>query len=66
MSRPGGLGDLDEVPTHCRPQGVGTILDARQLHPHVTVLVDEAAAGRLELAGEYRHMWEAKPSWQGL
>ena len=37
-----------------------------QLHPPVTVLVDEAAAGRLELAGEYRHMWEAKPSWQGL
>ena len=91
-------GDLDQVPTHCLTQGVGTILDARhlvllargegkaeavrqlvegpvsarwpvtalQLHPHVTVLVDEAAAGRLELAGEYRHMWEAKPSWQGL
>lgn len=39
---------------------------ALQLHPHVTVLVDEAAAGRLELAGEYRHMWEATPSWQGL
>ena len=37
-----------------------------QLRPPVTVLVDEAAAGRLELAGEYRHMGEAKPSWQGL
>ena len=37
-----------------------------QLHPHVTVLVDDAAAGRLELAEDYRHMWEAKPSWQGL
>ena len=24
------------------------------------------AAGRLELAGDYRHMWEAKPRWQGL
>ena len=36
------------------------------LHPPVTVLVDEAAAGRLELAGEYRHMGEAKPRWQGL
>ncbi len=37
-----------------------------QLRPPVTVLVDEAAAGRLELAGEHRHMGEAKPSWQGL
>jgi glucosamine-6-phosphate deaminase len=37
-----------------------------QLHPHVTVLVDEAAAGRLQLADYYRQTWAAKPAWQSL
>ena len=37
-----------------------------QLHPHVTVLVDDAAAGRLQLAGYYRQAWADKPAWQGL
>ena len=37
-----------------------------QLHPHATVLVDEAAASRLQLAGYYRETYAAKPSWQGL
>lgn len=37
-----------------------------QLHPHVSVLVDEAAASRLQLAGYYREAWEGKPRWQGL
>jgi glucosamine-6-phosphate deaminase len=37
-----------------------------QLHPHVTVLVDEAAASRLQLAGYYRETWAHKPSWQPL
>lgn len=37
-----------------------------QHHPHVTVLVDEAAAGRLQLANYYRQTYEAKPVWQGL
>ena len=37
-----------------------------QLHPHVSVLVDEAAAGRLQLADYYRETWRAKPAWQGL
>lgn len=37
-----------------------------QCHPHVTVLVDEAAAGRLRLAGYYRETYAAKPAWQGL
>lgn len=37
-----------------------------QLHPHVTVLVDEAAASRLQLAGYYRETWASKPAWQGL
>ncbi|EYR63825.1 glucosamine-6-phosphate deaminase [Actinotalea ferrariae CF5-4] len=37
-----------------------------QLHPHVSVLVDEAAASRLQLAGYYREAWAGKPGWQGL
>jgi glucosamine-6-phosphate deaminase len=39
---------------------------ALQLHPHATVVVDEAAATRLALAGYYRETWAHKPPWQGL
>ena len=91
-------GELDEVPTHCVTQGLGTIMAARhvvlvasgsgkaqavhqlaegpvsalwpatilQHHPHVSVLVDEAAASRLQLAGYYRETYLAKPAWQEL
>lgn len=37
-----------------------------QHHPHVTVLVDDAAASRLQLADYYRETFAAKPGWQGL
>ncbi|MCV7300684.1 glucosamine-6-phosphate deaminase [Mycobacterium barrassiae] len=37
-----------------------------QLHPHVTVLVDEAAARRLQLVDYYRETYRAKPEWQGI
>ncbi|MGW9414155.1 glucosamine-6-phosphate deaminase [Arthrobacter cupressi] len=37
-----------------------------QLHPHATVLIDEAAASSLRLADYYRHTFESKPGWQGL
>ena len=37
-----------------------------QLHRHVTVIVDEAAAARLERADYYRWVYEHKPAWQGL
>lgn len=37
-----------------------------QLHPHVTVLVDDAAAGRLQLGEYYRQTWSQKPEWQGI
>jgi glucosamine-6-phosphate deaminase len=37
-----------------------------QLHPHVTVVVDEAAASHLELAGYYREAYDHKPTWQEL
>ncbi|MFD3356234.1 glucosamine-6-phosphate deaminase [Streptomyces fradiae] len=39
---------------------------ALQLHPHATVVVDEAAASKLKLAGYFRQTYAAKPSWQGL
>lgn len=41
----------------------GTIL---QHHPHVTVLLDEAAASSLELDAYYRQAYASKPAWQGL
>lgn len=85
-----------EVPTHCLTQGLGTIMDARevllvafgnskadavarvvegpvasqvpgsvlQFHPKATIVVDEAAASGLELAGDYRYAYERKPDWQ--
>ncbi len=90
--------DVDQVPTHCLTQGLGTIMEARhlvllatgrhkaeavhqlvegpvsamwpgtvmQLHPHATVLVDDAAASRLQLADYYRQTYESKPRWQEL
>jgi glucosamine-6-phosphate deaminase len=37
-----------------------------QLHPHVTVLLDEDAASALALADYYRETYAHKPAWQGL
>ena len=37
-----------------------------QLHPHATVLLDDAAAAGLERAAYYREVFAAKPPWQGL
>ena len=37
-----------------------------QLHPHVTVLLDEAAAEALTLADYYRETFAGKPSWQSF
>jgi glucosamine-6-phosphate deaminase len=37
-----------------------------QLHPHASVLLDEAAAKGLARAGYYREVYAGKPSWQGL
>ena len=37
-----------------------------QHHPHVTVLLDEGAARRLQLADYYRETYQAKPDWQGI
>ncbi|MFJ9522908.1 glucosamine-6-phosphate deaminase [Kitasatospora sp. NPDC101801] len=39
---------------------------ALQLHPHATVVVDEAAASGLKLAGYFRATYAAKPAWQSI
>jgi len=39
---------------------------ALQLHPHVTVVLDPAAASRLELREYYTQVWTDKPEWQGI
>ncbi|AKV55810.1 glucosamine-6-phosphate deaminase [Bifidobacterium actinocoloniiforme DSM 22766] len=91
-------GDINQVPTHCITQGIGTILKARQLillafgagkaeavaetveggissfcpasalqlHPHATVIIDEAAASRLRNRDYYKWAYANKPAWQGI
>ena len=37
---------------------------ALQMHPHATVIVDEAAAAGLSLRDYYREIQRNKPGWQ--
>jgi glucosamine-6-phosphate deaminase len=37
-----------------------------QHHKHLSVLLDDGAASRLELGDFYRSTWSNKPTWQGL
>lgn len=37
-----------------------------QLHPHVTVLLDPAAAAALGRCEYYAEVWQGKPPWQGV
>lgn len=37
-----------------------------QHHPHVTVLLDDAAAQRLQRVDYYRETYRSKPEWQGI
>ena len=39
---------------------------ALQLHPHATIIVDEAAASRLRHKDYYKYAFEHKPAWQGI
>ena len=39
---------------------------ALQLHPRATIVVDEAAAGMLQLADYYRDVYANRPAWQKL
>lgn len=90
--------DINQVPTHCITQGIGTIMKARhlvllafgegkaeaieetveggvsafcpasalQMHPHATIIVDEAAASRLRHKDYYKYAFAHKPAWQGI
>jgi len=89
---------IDDVPTHCITQGLGTIAraghlvllafgekkaetiaaalegpvtasmpgSAVQLHRHVTVFLDAAAASRLVNADYYRYAWANRLPWETL
>lgn len=48
------------------PVSAGLPASVIQLHPSVTVLVDESAASRLAHADYYRLAYENKPPWQAL
>ena len=37
-----------------------------QLHPHATVVIDDAAAKDLRLAYYFRQTWSGKPDWQSI
>ncbi|WP_137656499.1 glucosamine-6-phosphate deaminase [Bifidobacterium moukalabense] len=39
---------------------------ALQLHPHATIIIDEAAASRLCHKAYYRYVYLHKPQWQGI
>jgi glucosamine-6-phosphate deaminase len=62
-------GEAKAAPVAAAVEGALTAMvpaSALQLHPHVTVVVDEAAASSLRLASYYRETFAGKPSWQGL
>ncbi|MCG6568615.1 glucosamine-6-phosphate deaminase [Tessaracoccus sp. Y36] len=88
---------IDEVPTHCMTQGLGTIMDSRvavlvatgehkadaiaamvegpvanvmpasilQFHPNCIVIVDEAAASKLEYAAQFKAQHALKQQLTG-
>ena len=39
---------------------------ALQMHPHATIIVDEAAASRLSHKDYYEYAYAHKPTWQGI
>ncbi|CAN5386743.1 glucosamine-6-phosphate deaminase [soil metagenome] len=56
-----------EAVHHLVEGGVSALWPATilQHHPHVTVLLDDAAARRLQLVDYYRETQRSKPDWQG-
>jgi glucosamine-6-phosphate deaminase len=46
------------------PMGASAPGSAVQLHPHVTVIVDEAAASQLKNADYYRYAWDNRLPWE--
>ncbi len=62
-----GRGKAEAV-HHLAEGGVSALWPATilQHHPHVSVLIDDAAASRLQLADYYRQTYASKPEWQRL
>lgn len=63
------LGQAKAEAVHHMVEGAVSALwpaSALQLHPHVTVILDPAAASRLQLADYYREAWASRPSWQAF
>ncbi|MDR2453676.1 MAG: glucosamine-6-phosphate deaminase [Bifidobacteriaceae bacterium] len=62
-----GRGKAEAV-HHMVEGGVSALWPASvlQFHPHATVLLDDAAAARLQLGSYYQHVYAGKPSWQSL
>jgi glucosamine-6-phosphate deaminase len=61
-----GAGKADAVAASVEgPVSASCPASVLQLHPHVTVLLDQAAASRLDRLAYYREVFAAKPAWQG-
>lgn len=62
-----GAGKADAIAAAVEgPLSSSNPASAIQLHPHATVVVDEAAASSLANLDYYRYAWANKPDWQGL
>lgn len=62
-----GAGKADAVAAAVEgPLSASCPASVLQVHPHASVLLDEAAAKGLERAGYYREVYAGKPGWQGL
>jgi len=62
-----GAGKADAIAAAVEgPLSSSNPASAIQLHPHATVVVDEAAASSLASLDYYRYAWANKPDWQGL
>ena len=60
-------GEVKSVPIAKAVEGPVTAMvpaSALQLHPHATVIIDEAAGRQLEHADYYRETYRNKPDWQ--
>lgn len=62
-----GAGKADAVAAAVEgPLSASCPASVLQLHPHASVLLDDAAATGLVRADYYREVFAAKPDWQGL
>lgn len=62
-----GAGKAEAIEETCEG-GVSAFCPASalQMHPHATIIIDEAAASRLRHKDYYKYAFEHKPAWQGI